>query len=116
MSRRRPRKLDDLDDLLPNELIESTGGSTVIELKEIVNQLEEQMEEMIGSYEKRIEDLTNRLESIEDDFKQVLNALDGSGGSSPAPAAAPATSGPSTGPSTGPKGPAPPGGSGPKLG
>ena len=105
MARRRNRSLNDLDDLLPNELIETTGGSTVIELKEIVDQLEGQMEEMIESYESRISDLSERLESIEEDFKQVLQALDGASGSS-GPAPPPTASGPApspAGPSSGPK-------------
>jgi chaperonin cofactor prefoldin len=109
MSRRRHRSLDDLDDLLPNELIETTSGSTVVELKAIVDQLEEQMDEMIENYEKRIKDLSERLESIENDFKQVLEALDGtsSAPASPAPTQAPSpqdTKGPGPSlPSSGPK-------------
>ncbi|MCH8906924.1 MAG: hypothetical protein IH840_07525 [Candidatus Heimdallarchaeota archaeon] len=79
MSRRR-KTVDDLDALLPNELIETSAGSTVGELKTIVTQLESQMEEMIDKYENKIQQLTDRLESIETDFKQVVDALSGAGG------------------------------------
>ena len=104
MSRRRHRSLEDLDDLLPSDMIEATGGSTVSELKTIVDQLEEQMGEMIESYETRIKDLTDRLQSIENDFKQVLEALDGgSGGGSASPTAPGPQIGGPTPPSTGPK-------------
>jgi len=86
MSRRR-KTVDDLDALLPSEMIESSGGgATVAELKSIVTQLESQMEEMIGKYEKKITDLNDRLESIETDFKQVVEALGGSGGGGGPPA------------------------------
>lgn len=76
MSRRQKRRtVDDLDDLLPSELIETSRGSTVNELSDIVSSLEKQMEEVVGKYEDRITDLNDRLESIEKDFKQVVEAL-----------------------------------------
>lgn len=86
MSRRRPRSVDSMDALLPDELIESSSGSTVNELKIIVDQLEEQLNEIVQKYEKKIEDLTERLESIETDFIQVIEGL-GSPQGSPAPSA-----------------------------
>ena len=84
MSRRR-RSLDDLDDLLPNELIETASGSTVAELSSIVKELETQMEDVIEQYESKITDLTDRLESIEKDFKQVIEALKSGGSPSSGP-------------------------------
>lgn len=84
MSRRR-RSLEDLDDLLPNELIETSSGSTVADLSSIVKELEAQMKNVIDQYESKIADLTDRLESIEKDFKQVVDALKSSGSSSGSP-------------------------------
>ena len=101
MSRRRARSVDDMDDLLPDELIASSSGSTVKELKVIVDQLEEQLEEIVDKYEKKIQDLTSRLESIETDFIQVIEGLKNAQGGA-APAAGPSsTSQPSAPPSTG---------------
>lgn len=79
MSRRVRRTVNDMDDLLPNELIETTSASTTADLVTIVSELEDQMEDMIDKYEKQINELSSRLESIENDFKQVVEALKSSG-------------------------------------
>ena len=64
-----------MDDLLPSELIETTSSSTTADLANIITGLEDQMEEMVKQYEKQIKELSDRLESIENDFKQVVEAL-----------------------------------------
>jgi archaellum component FlaC len=79
MSRRVRRTVNDMDDLLPNELIETTSASTTADLVTIVSELENQMEDMIDKYEKQINELSSRLESIENDFKQVVEALKSGG-------------------------------------
>lgn len=79
MSRRVRRTVNDMDDLLPSELIETTSSSTTADLGSIITGLESQMEEMVGKYEKEIKELSDRLESIENDFKQVVEALRSSG-------------------------------------
>lgn len=79
MSRRVRRTVDDMDDLLPSELIETTTASTTADLVSIVAGLENQMEEMVDKYEKQIQELSERLESIENDFKQVVEALKSGG-------------------------------------
>ncbi len=111
MSRRRKRSLEELDDLLPNELIETTSGSTVIELKAIVSQLEKQVKEMIEKYEDQIDLLADRLESIESDFIQVVEALSPSGSgmipTRPSPTAPSSATGPQT-PAASSGGPKPP--------
>ena len=68
-----------MDDLLPNELIETTSASTTADLVTIVSELENQMEDMVDKYEKQITELSSRLESIENDFKQVVEALKSGG-------------------------------------
>ena len=75
MSRRVRRTVNDMDDLLPSELIETTSSSTTADLANIITGLEDQMEEMVKQYEKQIKELSDRLESIENDFKQVVEAL-----------------------------------------
>ncbi|OLS27392.1 MAG: hypothetical protein HeimC2_12320 [Candidatus Heimdallarchaeota archaeon LC_2] len=79
MSRRVRRTVNDMDDLLPSELIETTSSSTTADLASIVSGLENQMDEIVDKYEKQIEELSNRLESIENDFKQVVEALKSGG-------------------------------------
>ncbi|MCE7734570.1 MAG: hypothetical protein GPJ54_06820 [Candidatus Heimdallarchaeota archaeon] len=79
MSRRVRRTVNDMDDLLPNELIETTSASTTADLVTIVSELENQMEDMVDKYEKQINELSSRLESIENDFKQVVEALKSGG-------------------------------------
>lgn len=79
MSRRVRRTVNDMDDLLPNELIETTSASTTADLVTIVSELENQMEDMVDKYEKQINALSSRLESIENDFKQVVEALKSGG-------------------------------------
>ena len=81
MSRRGKRRtVDDMDDLLPEDLIAGTSGSTIAELNSIVESLEKQLADMTQKYERRIADLTNRLESIESDFKQVIETIKSSSG------------------------------------
>ena len=79
MSRRVRRTVNDMDDLLPSELIETTSSSTTADLANIVTELEKQMDEIVDKYENQIQELSNRLESIENDFKQVVEALKSGG-------------------------------------
>ena len=79
MSRRLRRTVNDMDDLLPNELIETTSSSTTADLASIVTGLENQMDDIVEKYENQIQELSNRLESIENDFKQVVEALKSGG-------------------------------------
>ncbi|MHA2028059.1 MAG: hypothetical protein ACW99A_08855 [Candidatus Kariarchaeaceae archaeon] len=79
MSRRVRRTVNDMDDLLPSELIETTSASTTADLVSIVSELENQMDEMVEKYENQIKELSERLESIENDFKQVVEALKSGG-------------------------------------
>ena len=79
MSRRVRRTVNDMDDLLPSELIETTSSSTTADLANIVTELEKQMDDIVDKYENQIQELSNRLESIENDFKQVVEALKSGG-------------------------------------
>ena len=117
MSRRRHRNIEDLDPLLPNDVLTSTSGTTVNELQNIVVDLQKELDDVVEKYEGRISDLTERLESIETDFKQIIQSL----GGTPAPtAASQPTAGPSGPPNIGgaspPPGPPTGGPQPPKLG
>ncbi len=111
MARRRNKV--DFDELVPEDVIKSTDHKTVGELNSIIQELEKQLETTVEDYEKRIEDLTNRIDLLEEDFKEVLNAIQkAKGGAVATPTATPAGTatvpsgpgGPSGGPSGGPTG------------
>jgi len=116
MTMARRRNKVDFDELVPEEVIESTEHKTVSELTNIIEELETQFKKSVEDYEKKIEDLTSRLEMLEDDFKEVINAIQKSKGGAPvqaktnpvassSPVSAPkAPSGPTGGPSGGPSG------------
>lgn len=111
MSIRRRKKKIELDDLLPEEVVESTETTTVEGLAEIVKQIQEQLDEAMGKFETLTKDLVERIELLESDFKQVAQALQkaGQAGSSAAP---PPVGG---APSGGPRPPSGPPTGGPKL-
>ena len=109
----RRRKVE-FDELVPEEVIETTEHHTVSELMNILDELETQFKKTVEDYEKRIKDLTNRIEMLEEDFKEVVDAITKSkGGAVSTPSSTPMgtpsiptgpSSGPSGGPSRGPSG------------
>ncbi len=111
MSIRRRKTKIDMDDLLPEEVVESTDFTTTQELLNIVEDVKKQLTDAIGKFETLAKDLTERIELLESDFKQVARALQKAGQVSQGttPAAPAASSGP---PDTG--GPPPQMGGGPK--
>ncbi len=68
-----------MDDLLPEEVVESTDATTVDELSKIVNQIKQQLEDAVSKFETLSKDLTERIELLESDFKQVALALQKAG-------------------------------------
>ncbi|RMG32619.1 MAG: hypothetical protein D6732_13170 [Methanobacteriota archaeon] len=117
MSIRRRKKKIELDELLPEEVVESTETTTVEGLAEIVNQIKEQLDEAMSKFETLTKDLVERIELLESDFKQVAQALQKaqqSGGAAPSgpPSVGPPSGGPPMG---GPRPPTGPPTGGPKL-
>lgn len=114
MSRRRHRNIEDLDPLLPNDVLTSTSGTTVNELQKIVDDLQKELDDVVEKYEGRISDLTERLELIETDFKQIIQSLGGTPAATPSAASPPGP--PSIGGASPPPGPPSGGPQPPKLG
>ncbi len=114
MSIRRRKKKIELDELLPEEVVESTETTTVEGLAEIVNQIKEQLDEAMSKFDTLTKDLVERIELLESDFKQVAQALQKAqqGAGSPQVPSGPPTAGP---PSGGPRPPTGPPTGGPKL-
>ncbi len=77
MSFRKKKKKVDLDDLLPDEVVAGNSLKTSEDLARIVEDLTTQLEEANAKFSTMLNDLKERIDLLEDDFKTVVKALAG---------------------------------------